>query len=158
MGAKPGGKGTSGRDDRREAKAADKAQEPARRGGDPRRMSRREGRTNSRVRQSVCRESAARSGCDVCEGVPCAHTPTSRTNGGGMCSPGTPARSILPVRRERLSRLCVLMNPNLPGAIRLDLAGYIIELAVFAGRTVPGWRKHKTYIPAFYPAGQQRLS
>jgi hypothetical protein len=41
----------------------------------------------------------------------------------------------------RFSRLCVLMNPILPGAIHPDLAGEILENASLAARTVP--RRHK---------------
>jgi len=64
----------------------------------------------------------------------------------GIVCPNSSARLLPPVRRERLSRLCVLMNPNLPGAIHQDLAGYIIDLATLAGRTVPGDARAK---PAF---------
>jgi hypothetical protein len=39
----------------------------------------------------------------------------------------TPSRSVLSIRRVRLARLCVLMNPILPGARSIgDLAGFRI--------------------------------
>jgi hypothetical protein len=44
----------------------------------------------------------------------------------------------------RFSRLCVLMNPILPGAIHPDLAGDILENTSLVARTVPRQHKRRT--------------
>ena len=71
----------------------------------------------------------------------------------GKTSPDTPARLVQLVRRqryrgpqrlvfvagvERLSRLCVLMNPILPGAVHLDLAGEMLKKPVSCGPDISG--------------------
>jgi hypothetical protein len=62
----------------------------------------------------------------------------ARSLEGANCEPGCDTPRPNPVAGvARSSRLCVLINPILPGAVHRDLAGESLELSFLAARTNP---------------------
>lgn len=135
-----------GRDDLKTARVAASGRWPPVTGGETRGISRRASRTSSKVRRSVCREFVANVAEVLGRAVrPLARAWSCRVSGAEKTSSRARARSMQRSERQwrrspsrpifvagvgRLSRLCVLMNPILPGAIPRDLAGEILIIVL----------------------------
>ncbi len=81
----------------------------------------------------------------------------------GASRPELPRRSLQLATRERSSRLCVLINPILPGAIHRDHAGEILEKSLlFRGpEQIASFREHtrvKLLWTTSEPTGSRRVN
>jgi hypothetical protein len=133
----------------------------------PRRVSGETSRTSSKVWRSDCKEPPVSVTDKIDRSFrPSACTGSCCAKGAGRSSPGISALSMQRAVRsrsggsrrqfavgvERSGRLCVLMNPILPGAIQSDLAGVILKIS-FSCHIKPFrpgqelQRFHSCYIP-----------